>query len=89
NDLIIKILKDNIPENIEKNLCVLYEKVIERHNQNGELPYLKNKTRYYFNRPYKVIFSENIIDELLDSIKDDEIRKTDLKCYGHDIIIDK
>jgi hypothetical protein len=89
NELIIEILKDNIPEGIERNLCILYEKVIERHNQNKELPYLKNKTRYYFNRPYKVIFSENIVNELLDSIKDDEIRKINLKCYGHDIIIDE
>ncbi|MDR2483276.1 MAG: hypothetical protein LBD08_06555, partial [Treponema sp.] len=67
----------------------LYEKVIERHNQRGDMPYLKNKIRYYFNRPYKVIFSENIAAELTNSIRDEEIKKTDLRTYGYDIILDR
>jgi hypothetical protein len=87
-DIIINLLEENIPESIEENICILYEKVIETHNRNKELPYLENKTRYFFNRPYKVIFSENIVAELLNSIEDEEIKKTDLKNYGHDIIID-
>jgi hypothetical protein len=88
NDLVINLLKENIPENIENNLCLLYEKVLERNNKNTELPYIKNKTRNFFNRPYKVIFSENIVSEFINSIKDEEIRKVNIKKYGHDIIID-
>jgi hypothetical protein len=88
NDIIINILKENIPDKIEENLCVLYEKVIERHNKNKELPCLKNKTKYFFNRPYRVIFAENIVNELINSIKDEEIKKINLKNYGYDIIID-
>lgn len=88
SDIIINLLKENVPEKIEDNICVLYEKVIEKHNENKKLPYLKNKKRIFFNRPYKVIFAENIVDEILNSINDDEIKKNDLKKYGYDIIID-
>jgi hypothetical protein len=87
-DIIIDLLKENVPEKIEDTICILYEKVIEKHNENEELPYLKNKQRHYFNRPYKVIFAENIVRELLNSIHDEEIKKIDLKKYGYDIIID-
>ena len=88
SEIIINLLKENIPEKIEDNICILYEKVIEKHNKNKELPYLINKTRHFFKRPYKVIFAENLVDELLNSIKDEKTKKTDLKKYGYDIIID-
>lgn len=88
NGIIINLLEENIPEKIETGICILYEKVIEKHNENKGLPHLENKTRYFFNRPYKVIFAENIVDELLKSIENEEIKKIDLKKYGYDIIID-
>jgi hypothetical protein len=87
-DIVMDLLKENVPEKIEDTICILYEKVIEKHNENEELPHLKNKRRHYFNRPYKVIFAENIVGELLNSIHDEEIKKIDLKKYGYDIIID-
>jgi hypothetical protein len=85
NAIIMNLVKENIPEKIEEHICILYERVIEIHNRNRELPYLRNKTRYYFNRPYKVIFSENIVSEIIDSIKDEDVKKVDLKKYGYDI----
>jgi hypothetical protein len=88
NVLVMNLLKENIPERIEEYICILYEKVIEIHNRNRELPHLENKTRYYFNRPYKVIFSENIVSEIQDSIKDEAIKKVNLMKYGYDIILD-
>jgi hypothetical protein len=87
--LINKILNCNKPQEIEINLCVLYEKIIEKHNKNNKLPYLKNKTRNFFNRPYKVIFSENIVEELLKSIEDEDIKKINIDEYAYDIILDK
>jgi hypothetical protein len=86
--IIIDLLKENVPERIEEGICILYEKVIGAHNRNKELPNIKNKTRYFFERPYKVIFSENIVAELLDSIEDEELKGIDLKKYGRDIITD-
>jgi hypothetical protein len=83
------VLRCNEPKEIESNLCILYEKVIELHNKNTKLPHLNNKTRNFFNRPYKVIFSENIVEELINSIDDTEIKKTDIEEYGYDIILDK
>jgi hypothetical protein len=88
SEIIIKTLNENTPKKIEKNICILYEMVIDIHNKNKELPYLRNKTRNFFNRPYKVIFSENIVKELKNSIKDNDIREINLKNYGYDIIID-
>jgi hypothetical protein len=87
-DMIINLLKENIPEKIESGICELYENVLERHNKNKELPPIENKTRYYFTRPYKVIFAENIVAELINSIENETLRKTNLKKYGYDIIID-
>lgn len=69
SDIIISLLKEKDPERVEDKICILYEKVIEKHNRNKELPYIKNKTKYFFNRPYKVIFSENIVDEIVNSIQ--------------------
>ena len=88
-ELIINILKENTPDKIELYLCALYEKVIEVHNKNNELPRITNKTRNYFERPYRVIFCENIVQEIKNSIEDDEVRNVNLDTYGYDIILDK
>jgi hypothetical protein len=88
NSIILNVIKENEPKKIEEYLCILYETVIKRHNQSIELPHLNNKIRNFFNRPYKVIFSENIVGELKNSIDDEDLRKIDLRTYGNDIIID-
>jgi hypothetical protein len=87
--IIINTLNENEPKEIEKNLCIIYEKVVEEHNKNGKLPYLGNKINNFFGRPYKVIFAEKIVEVLIDSIEDDKLKKIDLKKYAHDIIIDE
>ena len=88
-EMVCSILMENEPKKIEAKLCILYEKVVEEHNKNSQLPPLKNKTRDFFNRPYKVIFAEDIVQELVNSIEHEEIKKTDLKQYAHDIILDR
>ena len=88
NKIICNTLEENEPKKIEENLCMLYEKVIEEHNKNNQLPYIKNKPGNFFNRPYKVIFAENIVKELLNSINDEAVKKTNLKQYAYDIILD-
>ena len=81
-------LRENEPSRIEAGLCALYEKVLEEHNKNPHLLHIKNKTRNFFNRPYRVIFAENIVEELVKSITDENIRKTDLKQCGLDLALD-
>ncbi|MDR2079113.1 MAG: DUF4037 domain-containing protein [Treponema sp.] len=88
-DNVVNVLQENEPGAIEKNLCILYEKIIERHNKDTELPHLDNKIRNFFNRPYRVIFSENIVTALINSIEDEELKKVDLTKYGSDLILDK
>ena len=89
NDIIINALKENDPIKIENSLCLLYEKVVDEHNKNSQLPYLKNRTRNFFNRQCKVIFAESIVEQLIDSIKDITIKSINLEQYAHDIIIDR
>jgi hypothetical protein len=88
NNIIINILNENIPEKIEGNLCLLYEKVIEIQNKSKELPYIKNKIRDFFGRPYKVIFSENIVKDIKNCIEDKEIKNINIEKYGYDLILD-
>jgi hypothetical protein len=86
--IIEQIVTENNINGIEDKLCRLYEIVIEKHNHDHNLPPLDNKIRKYFNRPYKVIFSENIIGELIDSINDEQVKKVTIREYGSDIIAD-
>jgi hypothetical protein len=83
------ILSENDPGMIEDKLCKMYTLIIEEHNKTDKMPYLNNSIRNYFGRPYKVIFSENIINELIDSIKAQDLKKIDIRKYGYDIIIDE
>jgi len=81
-------LAENNPKKIEEKLCRLYAFVIGRHNKNAGLPRLSNTIRDFFNRPYRVIFAENIIKDLIKSIEDENVKKTDLQKYAYDIITD-
>jgi hypothetical protein len=89
NPLVKDVLLENDPERIEEKLCKLYLAVIKRHNEIKGLPHLDNSIRNYFGRQYKVIFAENIIEELKNGIGDPEIRNVDIRKYGLDVIIDE
>lgn len=65
--MISDILTENNPEVLENNLCKLYSEVITLHNSSDYLPQLENKVQNFFNRPYKVIFAESIVDKLMES----------------------
>jgi hypothetical protein len=86
--LVENALSENDQKGIEDSLCSLYTFVVERHNSTQGMPHLNNTVRDFFNRPYRVIFAESIIEELKNSIGDGEIKNTDLANYAQDIIID-
>ena len=87
--LVKEILSENVPAQIEEKLCLLYTFVVGRHNATEGLPRLHNAVRNYFGRPYRVIFAETIITELMNSIADEEIKKSDLRRFALDIIVDE
>ncbi|GHU77681.1 hypothetical protein FACS189462_0180 [Spirochaetia bacterium] len=87
--LVKDVLLENDPRLIEEKLCRLYSAVIKKHNETKGLPRLDNAIRNYFGRPYKVIFAENIIEALKNSIDDPEVKNTDIRKYGLDIVIDE
>ncbi|MCL2834150.1 MAG: DUF4037 domain-containing protein [Treponema sp.] len=82
------VLTENEPLKIETSLCALYEETVKENNAHPQLPFIKNKIRDYFNRPYRVIFAEDIVSGLVDSIQNEKIKKTNLQKYAHDIILD-
>jgi len=71
--LCMAVLLENDPRRIEDRLCVLYEKIVEIHNRRDDLPRLENRSRFFFNRPYRVIFAETIVEALKNAISDREI----------------
>jgi hypothetical protein len=71
--LSVKVLGENDPEAIQEHLLALCEKVVEIHNRCGDLPRLTNRVRDFFNRPYKVIFAETIVNALGKAIADQQI----------------
>ena len=87
--LVKEILTENDPKKAEEKLCGLYVFVVERHNVTEGMPHLNNTIRDFFGRPYKVIFGETIIEEIKNSIVDEEVKNTDLRKYALDIIIDE
>ena len=87
--LVTDALTENDPESIEEKLCPLYTFVVERHNERTDLPRLDNSIRNFFGRPYKVIFAESIIEKIIAAIDDEEIRKSDVRKYAYDIILDE
>jgi hypothetical protein len=89
NYLVKEILTENDLDKIEEKLCKLYVVIIKKHNEINGLPHLDNSIRNYHDRPYKVLFSENIIEALRDSIDDPDIKNMDIRKYGLDIIIDE
>ncbi len=85
NPLITTTLKENDPDRIQNNLCKLYEAVISIHNENKNLPFLDNQVRDFFNRPYKVIFAESIVEKLVESIENEELKNVNLNKVCIDI----
>ena len=82
------ILKENNPKQIELKLCSLYEYVVKLHNQENTLPKIDNKVQNFYNRPFKVIFGENITEIIMASINDDIVRKLQLNNAALDLKID-
>lgn len=83
--LITATLMENDPVKIQNNLCKLYEAVVSIHNKNKDLPFLDNQVRDFFNRPYKVIFAESIVEKLIESIDNEDLKKVNLNQTCLDI----
>lgn len=72
--LMMEVLFEDDPRRIEDRLCALDEGIVQIHNRRPNLPHLDNRTRNFFNRPYKVIFAETIVEALKQAISDPQIR---------------
>ena len=83
--IIKAVLTENDPVQIHEKLCSIYTVIIQSHNNNSDLPNIKNKIQNYFNRPYNVILAETIVKQIIDSIQDENIKKMDLRCIGLDV----
>jgi hypothetical protein len=52
------------------------------------LPSVEIKIQSFYGRPSKVLFSEKIVDALLDSIEDTTLKNVPLNTVGIDIKLD-
>ncbi|MGE5681038.1 MAG: DUF4037 domain-containing protein [Bacillota bacterium] len=71
--LVMEVLSENNPGQIEDKLCMLYTKVIEIHNRKKELPVINNKPVNFYNRSYKVIFAGTIVETLVNAISGNDL----------------
>ncbi len=85
SELITEVLMENSPELIQDKLCKLYELVILIHNRSKQLPHIDNKIRNFFDRPYKVIFAETIVETLMDSVDNKKLKDINLNLVSLDI----
>lgn len=82
---ITEVLSEINPTVLQEKLCILYNEVIFLHNSSDYLPQLDNKIQNFFNRPYKVIFAESIVEKIMDSVTLSNNVKIDLNKIALDI----
>lgn len=89
---IVNLAKETLiesdPKIIEEKLSVLYLKVLELHNSINILPKLDCRIKDYHGRPYKVIMADQIVDILVEDIKDEELKRLNVEKTVLDIKID-
>ncbi len=54
----------------QESLASAYTIVVEYHNELSITPWMDSQTRFYYNRPYEVIFAERIVSEIMEQIED-------------------
>jgi hypothetical protein len=84
----LDILTENDPKAIEQKLAGLYTQVLSLQNECPGIPQIETEITSYYNRPYRVIMAEKIVNVLRASIKDESIRSLELTHVGLDNKID-
>jgi len=72
----------------EEYLVKAYEYLAEMHNKLGITKPLSTKPVYFYNRPFRVIQSDNFATEILSIIKDDEVKELPEYLGGIDQYVD-
>ncbi len=72
----------------EKYLVKSYEYLAEMHNKLGITKPLSTKPVYFHNRPFKIIQSEQFVNEILAQIKDEEVKQLPEYLGGIDQYVD-
>jgi len=83
-----KIIIENDPNRIENLLANLYFEVLKLQNISSNLPKIEKGITTYYNRPYKVIFAEEIVNNLKNSISDPKLKNINISIVGIDNEID-
>ncbi len=80
----LRVLHANDPAEIEEHWAELCTLVLELQNHTPGLPAVTNEIGNFYNRPYKVIMADGIVDVLRSAIVDKELRALDLTLVGLD-----
>jgi len=69
-------------EKIQLSLADMYSRIVSYQNSKSLTESIDSNVQYYYSRPYTVIFANRIVDALVDSIEDQEIKMCDYRLIG-------
>jgi hypothetical protein len=69
-------------DKIPRALADLYTLVVNYQNSKSLTEVIDSNVQYYYSRPYTVIFANRIVDALIDSIENQEIKLYDYRLIG-------
>ena len=84
----LDILTENDPKAVEQKLANLYTQMLALQNGCPGIPRIEIGITSYYNRPYRVIMADKIVDVLRASIEEENIRSLELTHIGLDNKID-
>ena len=87
-DRVRNVLVATDPYKIEDLVAELYRAVLDMQNRRADFPHVEAEIRQFHGRPYKVIMAESIVETLVRSIDDEELRGTHLSTVALDTKID-
>ncbi|MEA5077717.1 MAG: DUF4037 domain-containing protein [Anaerolineaceae bacterium] len=84
----LELLQENDLSQIESKLAALYLRVLELQNSTPGIPSVELEIISYYNRPFRVIMAERIIEPLRAAISEPSLQKLDLNEVGLDNRVD-
>lgn len=87
-DLLQIILSTNEPVKIEDKLALLYTKILAYQNSKNITDAIDVSTQFYYGRPYKVVFANRIVEALMNSIEDKELKDVKYRLVGFEQKVD-
>lgn len=73
-----RIVNFSNQKEMEEQLCLAYQKIVELQNRLGLTEKIEVEIKNYYGRPYKVVFTSNIVQRLMESIDNQAFAKLNI-----------